>query len=105
MHRGPRFLGSKFLYSTVSPDVAIVELKSILGALAGNAIKTFVVDRNDPNSVSEAEVNLTLNVMVRDLQNGRADRARDEMLWWAGRRGVFSTRPEPSERYEPAARF
>lgn len=102
MKQGPLFEGCQFLFSTNHPDIAVVELRSLLGMLAGNGLKRFVVDRSDRESITQAMVDLTLNVMTRDLQNGRAARAKDELQWWCGLRVQDMGQPRSGEAYRPA---
>lgn len=93
--------GCKYLYATNKSDVAIVEMVSLRGVLSGNSVKTLFIDRSDLQSIIRAEVFLAMGVMQGDLKNGRAARAKDELLWWAGRRNIYEGKPSPGDFYRP----
>lgn len=86
--------GCKFLYETTHPDVAVVEIPS----LAGNGEQQWLVNRQDPDSIASCLHGLMFNVPQRDLENGRAARARAEVDWW---KGTFtSPRPSPGTPFK-----
>ncbi|MCC5823218.1 MAG: hypothetical protein LAT64_07925 [Phycisphaerales bacterium] len=95
-NRGPRYPGCKYIYTTDDSDVAILEIKSILGFFSEESPKQFVINRKDTKQIAKIKTQLMMGPQLPS-----AVRASDELMWWCGARD-YGIIPSHTDRYTPA---
>ena len=79
--------GYKHIYATTDPFVVVVEFRSWWGILTGNFLRRWIVDARIPESKASCDSELAFHVPIRDIENGRSQRARNELSdWWTAQR-------------------